>query len=120
MKGPSSLPAFLLLSLLPALHVSAQVYGFLKHAPAASFTDVDWQMAEETVTEALDTRGDGETLEWSNPESGSSGAVTVTAASPPVPGKWCRQATVRNRSAKASGESTYRLCRDEEGHWKVE
>jgi surface antigen len=120
MKGHPGLLATLLLSLLPALPASAQVYGFLKYAPAAAFTDADWQMAEETVTEALDRKDDGETLEWSNPASGNAGAVTVTAASPPVPGKWCRQATVRNRTAKSSSESTYRFCRDDEGNWKAE
>jgi surface antigen len=109
-----------LLAIAPTTPSHAQLYGFLKYSPVADLTEADLRLAQEALLEALDTRDDGETLEWVNPETGHAGSVTPLKARVAPPGRDCRDARVVNRTAKGTGETTYRLCRDSEGDWKVE
>ena len=39
------------------------------------FTDRDWEMMQETTRTALDNAPDGETVSWSNSDSGASGTI---------------------------------------------
>ncbi len=97
----------------------AQGYSFLKYAPERYFQDSDWRLLQEAVQEALDTRADGESVQWANPATGSSGTVTALKADLSEPRKDCRAARVANRAPKAISESEHRFCRDEHGDWKV-
>jgi surface antigen len=97
----------------------AQGYAFLKYAPERYFQDSDWQLMQEAVQEALDTRADGESVQWANQATGCSGTVTALKAVPSESGKDCRSARIANRAPKATSESEHRFCRDEGGDWKV-
>ena len=108
-----------LCALVAAAPIYAQGYSFLKYAPERYFQDGDWRLMQEAVQEALDTRADGESVQWANQATGCSGTVTALKAVPSESGKDCRSARIANRAPKATSESEHRFCRDEGGDWKV-
>ncbi len=119
-KLPFALGLLLSLCALAAATPShAQGYSFLKYAPERYFQDRDWQLMQEAVQEALDTRADGESVHWANQATGCSGTVTALKADLSQPGKDCRAARIANRAPKATSDSEHRFCRDESGDWKV-
>jgi len=111
------LPALLLLALVgPA---AGGNFRWLDGSAARYFTDRDWELFTATLQKALDEGGSGQRFEWSNPESGSSGAMVPRAAPPVFAGSECRLLEMENRAHGYSGNSRHTLCRDSEGAWKI-
>lgn len=67
--------AWLFVGLGLSLPVAAGNLNFLKDGPVGKFTDRDWEMMQETTRTALDNAPDGETVSWSNSDSGASGTI---------------------------------------------
>jgi surface antigen len=93
-------------------------YQFLKHSPAAAFTEADWEIATRTVNEALNAAPDGETYEWENPETGNSGSYQVKPA-PEGRASECRSLTSTHRSKAATATTDFVLCPEDDGSWRL-
>jgi hypothetical protein len=79
----------------------------------------DRRTIEAAVTEALEKRLSGASIEWSNPGSGMRGAVTPTRTFRDAAGQWCRE---YEEVIRYDGEVEHRrgiACRTGEGEWKT-
>lgn len=92
---------------------------WLEDTPAQYFTDEDWRLVEQTVTQALEQSKKGDRLTWENPETGHSGSVTNMGPADHE-GRGCTRLGIYNETEKLSGSSVARFCRQEDGTWKME
>lgn len=79
----------------------------------------DRQMMSNSTNQALGHAPNGQTVSWSNAESGNSGATTPTKTYKTSSGTVCRQF---DQSITVSGESEARkgtACQQPDGSWKV-
>ncbi|MET0066900.1 MAG: RT0821/Lpp0805 family surface protein [Candidatus Thiodiazotropha sp.] len=104
------------LSLTP-LHAALNL-GWMKTSPARNFTSEDWEILKAAVATALNEKDDGETVEWNNDATGSHGSVKPVSRVE-VDGRECRDVEVRNFAGNLNGGGTFRLCRMEDGTWKL-
>jgi surface antigen len=105
------LSAMLLTSIL---HAASP--GFLHDvSPISDFTPEDSTLFWDAITNALDTKKDGEKLAWQNEKSGNSGLVNPLN-SYEESGNTCRDLRIVNRSKKHIAESKYKFCK-QDGKW---
>jgi surface antigen len=104
--------------LLVSLPVAAMNWSFLKHAPVSHFTEKDWDLMGEAGREALANAPDGETVGWSNANTGAFGTIQPLKTYK-ARGTTCRRTEVYNNAGKASGTSQFDFCRQEDGSWHV-
>ena len=69
--------------------------------------------------EALEHGADGTETRWENPQTGNSGSITPLSTSDDEE-EICREARIVNHSGSASGDATYRFCRQADGSWMVQ
>ncbi|MET0050596.1 MAG: RT0821/Lpp0805 family surface protein [Candidatus Thiodiazotropha sp.] len=112
----SGLCLILGLSLAPA-HAALNL-SWMKTSPARNFNELDWKLLKEAVAMALDEKENGETVEWKNDETGNHGSLKPISRVE-VDGRECRDMEVRNFAGNLNGGGTYRLCRMEDGSWKL-
>ena len=94
--------------------------SFLGQAPLRYFNDADLKLMSDAADQALETTKDGEPVDWSNEQTGSSGTITPVRSFS-WRGDDCRRLNVVNRSAEAAGgrsEAEYDFC-NVEGTWKI-
>lgn len=89
---------------------------WLNFSPVRFFTEQDWEMARETVRRALEDGADGETVEWTNPDSGSRGTITPTGSTG-EDGETCRAVKITNHANGLEGGGTFEFCRQADGSW---
>lgn len=92
---------------------------WLDDSPAQHFTDEDWRLLQQTVEQALNHSNKGDRLTWKNPKSGNSGSVSNMGPAD-VDGRRCIRLGIYNETARLSGNSVNRFCRQEDGSWKME
>jgi surface antigen len=79
----------------------------------------DWRRAKAALSTALDPQGNGETVNWDNPETGAKGSFVAVAHAYPSDYGICR-AFISNISAKEASESLQgTACRDKLGEWSL-
>jgi surface antigen len=79
----------------------------------------DWRRAKAALSTALDPQGNGETVNWDNPQSGAKGSFVAVAQAYPSEDGICR-AFISNISAKEASESLQgTACRDKLGDWTL-
>jgi surface antigen len=79
----------------------------------------DWRRAKAALSTALDPQGNGETVNWDNPETGAKGSFVAVAHAYPAEDGICR-AFISNISAKEASESLQgTACRDKLGEWSL-
>ena len=90
--------------------------GWLGNAAGGALDDADKKKASEAVG-AAETAPVGETISWANPDSGNSGATTVTGESLDEAGNRCRdfQSTVTAGGKDEIAHGT--ACRQPDGSW---
>lgn len=115
--------ASLLLSallLLPAVSMAegGGMYGWLRASPVQVFTQEDWEMLRKTARETLDDAPDGTNATWRNDDTGHSGS-TMVISTYEEDGRRCRKATFTNEARGMKGVQTHRLCKANDGTWKV-
>ena len=93
-------------------------YQFLKHSPAAAFTEADWELATRTANEALNAPPDGESHAWENAETGNSGSYEARPAPEDRPQE-CRTLTATHRSKSATATTQYVLCPEADDSWRL-
>lgn len=115
-KQPVILIATLLLTLVSA-GVAAQNIMFLHRGPIASLSDADKALVSATMKEALDAGKDGDTLEWSSPDSGARGSISLLDTHEDY-GTTCRTIRTSTTADGREGGGTYRLCLAEDKTWR--
>ena len=79
----------------------------------------DWRRAKAALSTALDPQGNGETVNWDNPQTGAKGSFVAVAHAYPSDDGICR-AFISNISAKEASESLQgTACRDKLGEWSL-
>jgi surface antigen len=89
-------------------------YGFLEDTPFAGFNREDQQMFNNALNKALDAPLNGNTAEWRNDRTGSSGRIMVTADPDGKPN--CRHAHIINVHKTTQGSADYQFCKNN-GKW---
>ncbi|MFL6623192.1 MAG: RT0821/Lpp0805 family surface protein [Sulfurifustis sp.] len=84
---------------------------FLKDAPGTYFSKADMAIFRKTAETALNEAKDGETRNWSNADTGSSGEVKVVRTLPPSDTR-CRELRVMNRAAGRTHTERGVFCYD--------
>jgi surface antigen len=79
----------------------------------------DWRRAKAALSTALDPQGNGETVNWDNPQSGAKGSFVAVAQAYPSDDGICRAfiSTVNSRDAGETLQGT--ACRDKLGEWSL-
>jgi surface antigen len=93
-------------------------YQFLRHSPAAAFTEADWELATRTANEALNAPPDGESHTWENGETGNSGSYQAGPAPEGSPQE-CRRLTATHRSKSTTATTEYVLCPEADDSWRL-
>jgi len=97
--------------------VMAQNISFLNRGPIAHMDDADKAILREAISDALNNRADGESVEWVNPETEHGGTITLVDTHEDY-GTICRSVRTRSRAAGRSGGGNYRLCKAEDDTWQ--
>ena len=93
--------------------------GFLGSQVGQSLDQADLQYANRATQTSLETAPPGQTLPWSNPQSGASGSVTPQRYYQASNGQYCRefQQTITVGGQTQEGYGT--ACRQSDGSWKI-
>lgn len=94
--------------------------GIAKSNPLSRALDSeDWRRAKAALSTALDPQGNGETVNWDNPQTGAKGSFVAVAQAYPSDDGICR-AFISNISTKDAPESLQgTACRDKLGDWNL-
>lgn len=117
---PTAVAAVLigLVATAPASYFLAEYHVERKLAQQAALIRADYALSQAARTRALETQISGETISWTNPDSGSSGQVTPLRTFKTSEGKWCReylqQAVLLSEGALRKAVA----CREADGHWR--
>ena len=94
-----------------------QNIGCLTKGPITYLTDVDRALLKTTLIDALDNKADGETIEWSSPDSDSHGTIQMRDTHEDY-GTTCRSIKTETKASDLSGGGIYRLCKSDDGSWR--
>ncbi len=108
----------LLACALGAPSLQALNLKWLEFSPVKYFDAKDWELLRASANTALNEKADGESIRWRNEGSGHYGSLTPISRLQ-VEGRECRDLVIRNFAGGMSGGGTYRLCRMEDGDWKL-
>jgi surface antigen len=89
---------------------------WLNNAPARHFTEQDWRILIEHVERVLNETPDGETVEWTNEESGAHGLLTPGSTGE-HDGMTCRNLEMENHARNVSATSNHEYCQRPDGSW---
>jgi surface antigen len=100
--------------------ITGSIGGMSKSNPLSRALDnEDWRRAKAALSTALDPQGNGETVNWDNPQTGAKGSFVAVAQAYPSDDGVCR-AFIANISAKEASESLRgTACRDKLGEWSL-
>ena len=110
-------PLAVLLGVASPQLASAQNIEFLHRGPIAYMNDIDKEILSKTLQTALDETADGESLRWSNPDSGSEGTIEVLDTHEDY-GTTCRTVRTHSKASGREGGGVYRLCRADDDSWQ--
>ena len=110
-------PLAVLLGVASPQLASAQNIEFLHRGPIAYMNDIDKEILSKTLQTALDESADGESLRWSNPDSGSKGTIEVLDTHEDY-GTTCRTVRTHSKASGREGGGVYRLCRADDDSWQ--
>ena len=106
-----------LLAAMAASPAFPQNIGFLSKGPVAYLDDADKKILTETFNAALNDGANGETVEWSNPDTGNSGTIEVLDTHEDY-GTTCRTIRTFTQAGGRDGGGVYRLCRADDDSWQ--
>jgi surface antigen len=96
--------------------------NFLKDTPISYMKDADRKALNNAAQVALETKKDGESLEWSNAGTGNSVSITGTVtphATTKEGDKTCRTATLVAIAKGQTQSWTPTVCKQGSGPWKI-
>lgn len=84
-----------------------------------SLDKADMQYYENSAQNALEHNQVGQTLPWSNPQTGNSGYITPTSQYQTASGQFCREYTQSINVGGRVEEGVGRACRQPDGSWRI-
>jgi hypothetical protein len=94
-------------------------YWFLDRLSASDLVPADWELLRQNILLALYELGDGESVGWTEPESGHSGSVRVVSTVTAGEGT-CRKVRVSVDVDAGSDDGVFELCRTgATGFWRL-
>jgi len=102
--------------LLVAGPVHAFNLGFLGDSVMQRITAQDAQLISGALGAALVAPEEGNVRDWSNPESGASGMVTLRRIFQRE-GRACRSLHIRTTAQAVTSQGVYHLCQEPSGAW---
>jgi surface antigen len=96
--------------------------NFLKDTPISYMKDADRKALNNAAQVALETKKDGESLEWSNAGTGNSVSITGTVtphATTKEGDRTCRTATLVAIAKGQTQSWTPTVCKQGSGPWKI-
>ena len=103
---------------LVATGVGALAGALIGGQVGKTMDEYDRQMMEKSSRQALEFSPSGNSVEWKNPDSGNSGAITPTKTFKES-GRYCREyvqeVMIGGEKQKAYGKA----CRQPDGNWKI-
>ncbi|MEQ1803335.1 MAG: hypothetical protein ABL989_15505 [Gammaproteobacteria bacterium] len=94
-------------------------YWFLDRLSASDLVPADWDLLRQNIHLALYELGDGESVGWTEPESGHSGSVRVISTVTAGDGT-CRKLRVSVDVDTGSDDGIFELCRTgATGFWRL-
>lgn len=94
-------------------------FQWLNDSAAQAFTEKDWEIFSDSLSEALNHPEDGWIQQWSNEVSGNSGTIEVNNTRQTAYGK-CRLVITSSRTERHQGRSRLNMCLQADGSWKVD
>lgn len=98
---------------------SAVAGGLLGGYLGRRLDDRDKRMAAEAAQQAFETRPTGQSVAWTNPDSGNRGSVTPTRTYQLAGGQYCRQYRQDVWIGNEKHEATGTACRRADGTWET-
>jgi hypothetical protein len=114
---PKSLGA-VSLAVLSAPLLAANLW-FARDMPISAMNDADLSIMSAAIEETLGKVPDGDTRDWSNPETGSGGTLRPLSTSE-HDGNLCRRLEVSNQARGRSARSVHDYCRQADGSWRLQ
>lgn len=92
--------------------------GLLKNTPAERFDEEDLRLFLDTARKALNEGAESQRMSWHNPKTLHRGEITVQRNF-----GWktylCKELLVYSEAGGRKGNTTYHLCRVEDGKWRL-
>lgn len=92
---------------------------FARDMPISRMNDADRSIMSAAIEETLESVADGDTRDWSNPETGSGGTLRPLSSSE-QDGNRCRRLEVSNQARGLTGRSVLDYCRQADGGWRLQ
>ncbi len=102
-----------------AIGVGTLLGAALGNSIGQSLDRADMQYYNQTSQQALETAQPGETLPWSNPQSGNSGTITPQGYYQTASGVYCREYTQTITIGGRRETGVGRACRQPDGSWQI-
>ena len=80
----------------------------------------DKRMAAEAAQQAFESSRTGQSVEWTNPDSGNAGSVTPTRTYQLANGQYCRQYRQDIQIGNETHQTTGTACRQPDGTWQIQ
>ncbi len=93
--------------------------AFVGNSVGRSLDRADRLYASRTEDYALEHARSGQSVEWSNPDSGNHGYVTPMSTYQEPSGRYCREYTHTIYVGGAPQEGYGRACRQPDGSWQI-
>jgi surface antigen len=88
-------------------------------AQLASGREADQILRNSTLSAALEQQISGQTVTWTNPDTGTSGRITPVRTFKSKTGQWCREFDSELTRVDQSELRRGIACREPEGIWKI-
>ena len=117
LAAPVVVAVLMAIAMIRGTDVAAQNISFMQRGPVASMSETDQALLRTTMKEALDSGQDGETLEWSSPDSDAKGSISLLDTHQDY-GTTCRTIRAATTADGREGGGMYRLCLAEDETWR--
>jgi surface antigen len=104
---------------IAAIAVGTLLGAGLGSSVGESLDKADLNYYENTAQTALETAPAGQTLPWSNPQSGNSGTITPKQYYQSSNGQYCREYTQSINVGGRIQEGVGTACRQPDGSWRI-
>lgn len=99
--------------------IGALLGAGIGNAVGASLDRADMQYYDRTSQRAFETAQAGQSLPWSNPQSGHSGSITPSAPYKNTDGQYCREFTQKINVGGQTQSGYGTACRQPDGSWQI-
>ena len=103
---------------LSASAANSPAWGWITQSAMGQFTEADIELLKIAGREALENLPDQSEVDWSNPDTGHSGSITVSNTRQ-IDNMTCRNTLLKNNAKTIQGTMRHLLCKHTDGTWQV-